>query len=284
MRASRRAGGAWRRQRGVSLIELMVALAIGLLTVAVALGALMASRGISGTVNDAAQLQQQAAYALRVIGQQVRQAGSTQLNLKAGSDPATNPTPSPEDPVAFLMTGYSAITNVVSGTDSPVTLAVGYSNYMEPNVTNQNSLFRTCLGNGGTLLDSGALKYPLITSTFSFKNNELVCNDGTTSGTQALIQNVADFQVAYWVQQSGPGVPTVFRTNAAGVNNNWGAVYAVEVCLELVGSERTDLPKDDSTTYKNCNGDDVKFADDPRLHMVFRNTFQIRSQGLFFSS
>ena len=63
-------------QRGVTLIELMVGITIGLLTVAVAMGALMVSRGISGTVSDASTIQQQAAYAMRVIGLQLRQAGS----------------------------------------------------------------------------------------------------------------------------------------------------------------------------------------------------------------
>ncbi|MFO1265272.1 MAG: prepilin-type N-terminal cleavage/methylation domain-containing protein, partial [Rhodoferax sp.] len=35
-------------QRGVTLIELMVGIAIGLLVIAVAMGALMVSRGVSG--------------------------------------------------------------------------------------------------------------------------------------------------------------------------------------------------------------------------------------------
>ena len=56
------------QQRGVTLIELLVGIAIGLMVVAVALGALMASRSISGTVSEATSLQQQAAYAFRVIG------------------------------------------------------------------------------------------------------------------------------------------------------------------------------------------------------------------------
>ena len=47
-----------RMQRGVTLIELMVGIAIGLLTIAVAMGALMVSRGVSGTVSDASEIQQ----------------------------------------------------------------------------------------------------------------------------------------------------------------------------------------------------------------------------------
>ena len=68
-------------QSGVTLIELMVGIAIGLMVVAVAMGALMVSRSVSGTVSDASDIQQQAAYAMRVIGAQVRQAGSLRINL-----------------------------------------------------------------------------------------------------------------------------------------------------------------------------------------------------------
>ena len=67
---------ATRMQRGVTLIELMVGVAIGLLVVAVAMSALMVSRGVSGTVSDESGLQQQAAYAMRLMAKQMRQAGS----------------------------------------------------------------------------------------------------------------------------------------------------------------------------------------------------------------
>lgn len=61
------------RQRGVTLIRLLVGITLGLLVVAVGLGALMVSRGLAGSTSEAAQLQQQASYAFRVIGQQIRQ-------------------------------------------------------------------------------------------------------------------------------------------------------------------------------------------------------------------
>ena len=88
----------------------MVGIAIGLLVVAVAMGALMASRGISGTVSEATSMQQQAAYAFRVIGQQIRQAGSLELNLNpsialvpaSGANPAMSPVAfDAPDPVSY---------------------------------------------------------------------------------------------------------------------------------------------------------------------------------------
>jgi len=277
-----------RRQRGVTLIELMVSIVIGLLTIAVALGALLVSRGVSGSVSDAAQLQQRAAYALRVIGQQVRQAGSMQLNLATEvpgwndpDDSENGPAPfQATDHVAFMSTGYSAITDVVSGTDDSLT--IGYLNYWEPNAggDKKNTLFRSCLGSGAVNNTIGGVKTPntRITSTFSLDSGQLTCSDGA-SGPQPLIQNVAGFQVRYLVQQPGQaGAPAMFYAKAADIQDqgNWNQVYAVEVCLDLFGDERMDL-KD--LTYTDCDGTSAPF--DGRLHMVFRNTFQIRSQGLF---
>ena len=55
-------------QRGLSLIELLVGIAISLLIIAVALGAIVASRSITGSVDDSGQLQQQASHIFRVMG------------------------------------------------------------------------------------------------------------------------------------------------------------------------------------------------------------------------
>ena len=45
----------------------------------------MVSRGLAGSTSEAAQLQQQASYAFRVIGQQIRQAGSMELALSTNT-------------------------------------------------------------------------------------------------------------------------------------------------------------------------------------------------------
>ena len=85
------------RQSGVTLIELMVGLVIGMLVVVTAMGTLMVSRGISSTVSDASGIQQQGAYILRMIGQQLRQVGSLYLN----PDPTGGGSTDVLSPVAF---------------------------------------------------------------------------------------------------------------------------------------------------------------------------------------
>jgi type IV pilus assembly protein PilW len=286
---ARTIAGGRRCQSGLTLVELAVSIVIGLLTIAVALAALTVSRHISGTVSDAAQLQQQAAHALRVIGQQVRQAGSVELNLAANTDgwnqPGAGVAIPLDDTVVFMTTGYAGITNVISGTDagskSSATLTLRYSNYWQPNAANDQgkTLFRSCLGNGGEIDSNGQPEHRLLTSIFSFDENkqELKCADGTGAGAQAVIKNVAGFQVAYLVQTPDGNPPTVWRTNAAGVGGHWDNVDAVEVCLDMAGDERMDLPAD--AKYTNCA--DQRVSLQGRLHMAFKNTFQLRSQGFF---
>lgn len=278
-------------QRGVTLIELLVGITIGLLTVAVAMGALMVSRGVSGTVSDASEIQQQASYAFRVIGLQLRQAGSLKLKLAAAKDPSDTTPPLVGDPVAFE-TDYTdtsdgskfvLATDTLSGKDAPSSseyaLTVGYRNYTEPVYTSasEQSFQRNCLGGNG----SGALvqsRFVLNTDT-----NELRC-DGNGQ-VQPIVRNVANFQVRYLIQTAaGSGNPNMRYASATTVGTNWAQVFGVEVCLVLYGNEPIDLPA--GSTYIDCDGTtavNMTTLGAPRtrrMHMVFRNVYQLRSQGL----
>lgn len=284
-------GARPKAQRGVTLIELMVGIAIGLLVVAVAMSALMVSRGISGTVSDASSIQQQAAYAMRVIGLQLRQAGSLRLNL----DPGTTATADPYlVPVAFeaavspesspALDSFVPAKDTLSGTATPATLTVGYQRYTEPMFTSaaQQALSRNCLG--GPVDTSTDQR---LSSVFQLSNNALQCN-GNGAGAQPIVHNVANFQVRYLVQDntSTPGTPTIKSVDADSVAN-WGQVQAVEVCLVLYGNEPIDLPT--GSKYFDCDGSTqvdmstLTGARARRMHIAFRNVFQLRSQGLIGS-
>ncbi len=273
-----------RTQRGVTLIELMVGIAIGLLVVAVAMGALMVSRGVSGTVSDASAIQQQAAYAMRVIGQQLRQAGALRLNL----DPGTTVTEALYMvPVAFEANPPTAVVTDIGGTASPVTFTVGYSRYTEPVFTSasEQAFSRNCLGGpADTSPDTRADSiFSLDTAT-----NTLQCN-GNSAGAQPILQNVANFQVRYLLQDNTttPGIPTIKSVDADAVNadlKNWARVQGVEVCLVLYGNEAIDLPT--GSNYTDCDGvtkvdmSSLTGTRAKRMHVPFRNVFQLRSQGL----
>lgn len=272
-------------QSGVTLIELMVGIAIGLLVIAVAMGALMVSRGVSGTVSDASNIQQQAAYAMRVMGQQLRQSGSVRLDLNPGTVITAEAYMAP---VAFeIKSGDLDLSKpdwkVIEGKDTPgaseYKLTPRFSNYIEPLFTSAaaQTTARDCLGaNPSTTL---------IESNFRLENNELRCASFGGAAAQPIVQNVANFQVNYLVQDNTTtlGIPTIKSVNAAGVTN-WAQVQAVEVCLVLYGAEPIDLPA--GSNYTDCDGatavdmSTLTGLRTRRMHMVFRNVFQLRSQGL----
>ncbi len=267
-------------QDGATLIELLVGITIGLLTVAVGLGAVVISRGVSGTVSEASQMQQQAAYAFRVIGQQIRQAGS--IRQEVVSTPAAPASGSSETvDTSWLKYTFdnparvfNRNTQTVLGSDSAAStdykLTLGYQNYVEPvgpaSAASDKSPFRDCLGQNPNI--------NIIRSRFQLVGDELRCA-GETGSPQAIIKGVTDFTVTYISQNSTFGAnPTISQAASAASVPDWNKVYGIEVCLDLVGSEFMDTL---GSTYRNCNGTLVSRGN--RLRMVFRNTYQIRSQG-----
>lgn len=277
------------RQHGFTLVELLVGITIGLLTIAVALGAIVASRGVSGTVSDASQLQQQAAYAFRVMSKQLRQAGSLRLNL-APQKPDAGAVIDAVEPVAFETkatgsdsTTFDPFVDTLSGIDTPTgsqyKLTVGYRNYTETVTSGTASLLRDCLGGqtADTLIQS---RFVLNTTT-----NELQC--AGLGAAQPIIQNVANFQVRYMVQTDPApfGNPQIqYRTATQVGAGNWASVFGVEVCLVVYGTEMIDMPA--GSTYRDCDGTtdvDMTTLASPRtrrMHMTFRNVYMLRSQGL----
>ena len=273
-------------QRGVTLIELLVGITIGLLTIAVAMGALMVSRGVSGTVSDASEIQQQGAYAMRVIGQQMRQAGSLRLDLfpaaaqaAAASNAFDHLLPvaleARADPVSGETTGWTPSTDTIGFlNDGPI---VGFANDNTEILTTgtsaapRGSQIANCLGNqpNGTVTRSN----------FRLNGTELQCGDGTAAGFQSIVRNVAAFQVRYLMQDiaTTPGIPQIkYAASSADVEaaapNSWSKVQAVEICLELFGNESIDMPT--GSTYSTLAAPRAQ-----RMHLTFRNIFQLRGQG-----
>ncbi|MET0934679.1 MAG: prepilin-type N-terminal cleavage/methylation domain-containing protein [Luteibacter sp.] len=256
-----------RSQRGVSLIELLVGLTVGLLVLAAALGTLVLSRGAATSVSEMSQLQQQGSYALRVIGNQFRQAGSIEvLKTSAGLYAFDN---------RFL--GFNGGATVVLGQDgangAPDRVSVSNQPPAPGELSPANApitLQRDCIG---TSVTDGIR----IDSTFYVSNGQLYCK-GKAAVAQPVIDNVADFQVSYRVRTAaGSRSMTAAAVEMAGA---WASVAAIEVCIDLRG-EAGGHP--DIGTYETCRADTVgktvRAARAGHLHLVFRNVFNLRTQG-----
>ena len=267
-------------QAGLTLIELMIGLAVGLLVVAVATVSLLGSRSVTGAVSDISGIQQQAAYVMRTFGTQLRQAGSLYLDLGLDADGEGEITSA----TAFQLRGNSEQAITEDSEETPTKYIVQYTGYEEPTFANAGPIARNCLGAPG---DIPAGTTETIESIFTLKGDDYELHCGGNSATaQPIASKVAQFQVRYLVQ-SEKANPTTLYANADDVNNNWNRVQGVEVCLVLFGTERIDMPTDDPdlTSYTDCDGTRVDMTAltgnrTNRMHYVFRNVFQLRSQGL----
>ena len=257
-------------QAGLTLIELMIGLAVGLLVVAVATVSLLGSRSVTGAVSDISGIQQQAAYVMRTFGTQLRQAGSLYLDLGLDADGKGEITSA----TAFQLRGNSEQAITEDSEKTPTKYIVQYTGYEEPTFANAGPISRNCLGAPGSIPAGTTTS---IESIFTLNGTDLRCND------QPIALNVAAFQVRYLLQGTDQDDPTMLYTNSAGVAD-WNRVQGVEVCLVLFGTERIDLPE--GASYTGCDGStavNITTLAAPRtnrMHYVFRNVFQLRSQGL----
>lgn len=284
---SRRRGarGVIRRehhQRGVSLIELLVGLTLGLLVIGVALGAVQLAAGLAGTTSEAARLQQQAAHALRLIGHQARQAGALQLNLAYNRPTAADSLIEgldPADPVAFDIS-FDRARGALNATEA-VPLQTGQAYYKEHLTGSEApaSLLRDCLGEEPRSATVVRSAFYLKKTAPTDVTGELMCRGSNTgTGAHSIGSGVADFQVRWLRQRIVLGEPVIDRVDAETAAQDWPKVYAVQVCVEMAGTERVDTA---SATYRPCGWTPGNAETDRgnRLRLVFQNTFQLRTQG-----
>jgi type IV pilus assembly protein PilW len=241
------------RERGLSLLELLAGLVIGMLVVMSALGTLLLSREAAGTVADLSQLQQQGAFALHVIGLQLRQAGAVELlrNDVTGLH-VFGPSRAQAAGTDFAVSG------VDGKAGAPDKVSVAYAAAAWTKAPGQFD----CSG-------SGVAGGERVEATFDVDaKGQLSC---TGRRKQPLVSGVADFQVRYRVATAA-GVQ-ILEAREVEALKGWGAVTAVEICLDLQGNEKSPDP---ASAYRGCNGSDRPA--NGRAHLVWRNVFSLRPQ------
>lgn len=267
-------------QQGVTLIELMIGITIGLLVVVAALGSLVFTHITATSVGDSARLQQKASAAFRAIGVQVRQAGGNEVMQNAGFDTVRyNPA---FDGFNAMGAGFM-VHGLEGASDAPDTLRVSYPD---------NPLARDCLGNRPAAPQVGIR----VDNQFSVDTTtgRLMCL-GADGSSQAIVDGVEDFQVTYNVRtvtalSTGLAPPAVRVADTANYRQFTAATapfgltnpnptlpqlgWSVTVCLQLRGDITTDSPRGDIGMV-GCRGQAV--AGDGRFRRIYRETFGLRS-------
>ncbi|KQP03089.1 PilW family protein [Pseudorhodoferax sp. Leaf265] len=235
------------------LLELVVALAVGMGVVLTAMGTLAFVQASAAVHGDALRLQQRADTALRTIGMQLRQAGAVDL--------VENTDGSVRFSTAFdgYATGGYAVQGENGRPGAPDALSASYQD---------NGEAHDCLGNRPDAAAQGIR----IDSRFSVVNGSLRCLGAqAASGSQVIVDGVEDFQVLYGIRSAGSGGDQFRFVDADGVAGRWADVAVVQVCLQL----RSEGPHPQATSVRDCQG--VDQAADGRLHRVAYATFSLRN-------
>lgn len=243
------------QQRGVSLIELMVGITIGMLVVLAATGTIVLNRVSSTTISDTASVAQQASLVMRQIGFAVRQAG-------AFEPVPADPTAAPASQVFHLAALGTPAPNVLSGIDGPSGAADEFTAWF----TNRgNAVTRDCLGNAAAV---GAN----IPNRFFLVGTDLRCEGVAGNPPQPIARNVEDFQVRYLTQAGAGWIwQTATQVAAAGA---WNNVVALEVCVQLRGDVNHGAAL--VGNYTNCAG--VITPQSNFYRVALRQVFQLRNR------
>lgn len=243
-----------KKQRGFSLVEMMIAAALGLL-VLLAIGSMyIGSRQTYRMQEDNARLQETGRYALEVMGRSIRQAGFWNMPL---------------NPVATATAfGGTPITGTNAASPLTDTLTVQYDGLTGD---------RDC---EGTVLAANAV----VTEAYRVVGNNLVC-DGIDADAafQPLVSDVEDLQVLYGVDTNSDLSQSVDQYVAAPVN--WNQVRSARICvLARSANSVTNAPQN----FLNCAGAlgtaagagafSAAAAGDFRLRRTFVSTINLRNR------
>ncbi len=196
------------KQRGISLVEIMVALVAGLLMLAGVIQIFLANKQTYRINEAAARIQENARIAMELLGRQVRMVGYRNDPSQSFSSAFPN--------VSFA--GYVFNDGeVVRGTDKEVVLRY-----------QADGLIRDC-GNGHTPAAGSIVNTRLYVD---MDETELKCQTG--AATQPLLSDVADMSVRYGVDSDGDG--TANRYDRADGVSDWSQVVSLRLTLTFQSS------------------------------------------------
>lgn len=284
-----------RLQRGVTLVELLVALVLSLMVITAALALFGVSSSTSSTSNEEQGIQDGARFAMLVIGTSARQAGY--INIEANA-PVTAPAnwavegaanaKVPSGPYGIGSIGAAG--NRAGGDVGGDTVAF---RYQAPTV--QDGSMPDCRGQNPTIVNSSDVAMSVYWVEADVDGEPaLKCLSGSTSGTpafaaQTLVRGVETLRVMYGVDTNNDSIPDRW-VDATGVNaipavapatNPWAMVTAVRLGMVIRGAPGSAQDAVARTLYPL--GRDFSAAStfvapaDRRLRKVFTATYQLRN-------
>lgn len=238
------------RQKGLSLIELMVAMILGLLLVLVIGNVYLAGRQSFRDQDESARVQETGRFVLDMISRVVMETGRADIS---------------PDNTLLTYAGISGAGLALDGTNgaggTPDTLIVRYSS--------ANAEW-DCQG---TNTNGSSAAPVVVTQTLTVAGDNLQCGSNISGINRSIASNVEDFQVTFGLDNDGDGsVDQYVLPSTANAPN----ARAVRVCVLI----RTGIGvSPGGQQYLDCNGATVTAAaGDTRMRRAFTKVIGLRNR------
>lgn len=305
--------GARTRQAGLTLVELLVAMVVGLSVIGAGLAMYVSSGSSSAASSQITQMSEDANAALSLLRTHLAMAGySRPIGVTATGLTRLYNGPAifgcqnglASDSTARLISTGPAPTCDAGAASSKETLIVAYEADVNNTIPTADNEGTDCLGHGiPETVDATNGNYFVAENRFYLSaNGALMCRGsgsnnpapGTPGTPQPLVDNVADFAVMYGVAADAPGAPP--GTPGTSANRyltaqeigdvgsaTWKYVVSVRICV-VVHSEENAL--DAITPYKDCRGNTITPTTwgspekaDKRSYRLFTSTVVLRNRA-----
>jgi type IV pilus assembly protein PilW len=257
-----------RRERGLGLVEVLVAMAIGLVLLAGVGYLLLGSKKMNSTQDDASRMQESGRNAMEILGRAIRQAG---YQLDVDQDLSGNPMIGTD----YGGSGPTAQADTLTVRHDPAWISDS-SNPKKGQETNCEGAQVTSDNVVNTTTGARPANTRLVEYAFSVAGGRLLCKADASNpavGGSVVADNIENMQIVYGI---GNGSETILSYTATPSPTDWAHVTAVRVSL-LVRGPTANLTPGNSQTY-TYNGATVT-ATDGYLRQVYTSTFTVRNQA-----
>jgi type IV pilus assembly protein PilW len=261
----------WHTASGHTLLEFVIAMALGLVVTAGAVSLYTTQRSAFEHASNAMRMREAGLTALTLIGQQLQMTSFVPADVLHYDGPPAlfgcsggRPTGADDSIVCTKLSG---------GSDGVIVRYVGDSVSTWPSTSGQVT---DCLGQAVTAATAmfagqGALvvnRYFANTSTSSGEP-ELYCEGNGNSGSaQPLVEGVERVRIKYWLA----GAPDAMDASAVQADQ-WPAIVAVDLCVLVRGA-----PEGQRSRYVDCDGVSTLGADQ-RPRQAFSRRVALRNQA-----
>jgi type IV pilus assembly protein PilW len=274
-------------QRGISLIELMISLVIGLVVVGAVLVSIIGSSNSGRFQSAYGQMNEDAQIGLSILSRDIQMAGYSEPTALVN----TGTVPMPVYVLNFgnlataifgCDTGFSnpVVTNVVCGAGVNAAIEATYQADIQSTVAT-GGVPSDCLGNAIAAGPPYIVKNRYYVSAGNSGRPELYCAGVGGSG-QPLIENIDSMSILYGMQVAAAPrqiVRYVTATSIAGVGAaEWNNVVSVRICLIVRSAQPVlNIGDGDTLKYQDCAGVS-QTSNDRYLRRAYFTTSTLRSR------